>query len=110
MAVRLVLKCNKCDFSTEIFYRWRQESMIEGEGPGAFFCIKCKKIVPIFIERPPSLSIPAFIRNFLLLFKRDNKLVCPDCGGDKLIGLNTDKCPMCIEGLVAEDKKHKVWY
>ena len=110
MAVRLVLKCNKCDFSTEIFYRWRKESMIGGEGPGAFFCVKCKKTVPLFIERPVSFSIPVFIRNFLLLFKRDDKLVCPDCSGDELIGLNTDKCPMCADGIVDEDEEGKVWY
>lgn len=114
MAVCVVFKCNKCNFSTEIFYRWRKESMIEGEGPAALFCVKCKKIVPVFIEEPIPSKFMKFIASLfpdnLGLFWKKSKACCPDCGGEELIGINVDKCPMCSDGMIDEDEEGKVWY
>jgi DNA-directed RNA polymerase subunit RPC12/RpoP len=74
--------CENCGFSTSRYIRLRRETMLKQEGFSSFFCISCKEKVNVYAPEDP---------------------VCPQCGKNEFIGLNTNTCPYCNFELLEED-------
>lgn len=85
--------------------------MLKGEGKSNFFCVKCKKSISLFVERRKNIRTYTPNKKLFSLFKYNkDEPACPDCGCEELIGLNTNKCPLCIDGVVEIDEDNVVCF